>query len=262
MYNYFIQAYSTYKGLFYWLNWPGYISNVFLRPMVMVLTYALLGRFALNPDAARDYALGVGVYSMMFILVGAISQSYTYDRFQGTIAFLFISPANRMVNYLSRMLLHYPNALIVFAFGFGTACLLVDIDFALVNWWAFIISIVITAASIAAFGQAIGVFAIASRNWMNTFGLILGAFIVFTGVIVPLSAFPPAVREICKILPMTNGLIATKMAFAGGAFSNIWSPILREALTGLVYLGLGYIGFRVFEKVVKRNGALEEDLMN
>jgi ABC-type polysaccharide/polyol phosphate export permease len=106
------------------------------------------------------------------------------------------------------------------------------------------------------------VVAIAIRNWMNVFGLILGAFIALTGVIIPITAFPPVVQEICKILPMTNGLIATKLAFAGGAFSSVWPPILREALTGLVYLGLGYIGFGVFEKVVKRNGALEEDLMN
>ena len=262
MYNYFIQAYATYKGLFYWLNWPGYISNVFLRPIVMVLTYALLGRFALSPEAARDYALGVGIYSMMFILVGAISQSYTYDRSQGTIAFLFISPANRLVNYLSRMALHLPNALLVFVFGFGTAWLLVDINFGLVNWGAFVLSIVITAASIAAFGQAVGVVAIAVRNWLNTFGLILGLFIAFTGVIIPLSVFPPVVREICKILPMTNGLAATKLAFAGGAFSSVWSPVLREALTGLVYLALGYIGFGVFERVVKHNGSLDAETTN
>jgi ABC-2 type transport system permease protein len=262
MYNYFVQAWSTYKGLFYWLNWPGYISNVFLRPMVMVLTYALLGRFALDLDAARDYSLGIGIYSMMFILVGAISQSYTYDRFQGTIAFLYISPANRLVNYLSRMLLHIPNALLVFIFGFGTACLLVNINFGLVNWLAFILSVFITACSIAAFGQAIGVAAIALRNWMNTFGLILGLFIVLTGVIIPLSVFPPVVREICKLLPMTNGLIATRLAFAGGAFSSVCYPMLREALTGLVYLFIGYIGFGVFETIVKHNGALEEDIMN
>jgi ABC-2 type transport system permease protein len=262
MYNYFIQAYATYKGLFYWLNWPGYISNIFLRPVVMVLTYALLGRFALSPETARDYALGVGVYSMMFILVGGIAQSYTYDRSQGTIAFLFMSPANRLVNYLSRMVWHFPNALLVFIFGIATACWLVDMNFGLVNWTAFIISVIITAASITAFGQAVGVVAIAIRNWLNTFGLLLGIFIAVTGIIIPLSTFPPVVQEICKILPMTNGLSAIKLAFTGGAFSDVWSLIIREALTGLAYLTLGYFGFVVFERVVKHNGALDTETEN
>ncbi len=257
MYNYFIQAYATYKGLFYWLNWSGYISNVFLRPVVVVLTFALLGRFALNPEAARDYALGVGIYSMVFILAGGITQSYAYDRSQGTIAFFFVSTANRLVNYLSRMLLHYPNALLVFFFGFATACLVVDIDFGLVKWASFIVAVLVTAASIAAFGQALGVVTIAVRDWFNTFGPILGILIALSGVIVPLSVFPPVVREMCRLLPMTNGLAATRLAFTGGAWPDVWPLVLREALTGLVYLFLGYLGFLLFERVVRNKGSLE-----
>ena len=262
MYSFFIQSYSNYKGLFYWLNWPGYISNVVLRPMVMVLTYALLGRFALNPEAARNFALGIGVFSMVFILVGGIAQSYAYDRSQGTIAFVFLSPVNRLVNYLSRMIIHLPNALIVFFFGLAAAWLLAGIDFGLVNWGGFIISIVITAASIAAFGQAIGVVAIALRNWLNTFGLILGIVMALTGIIVPLSVYPPFIQEFCKILPMTNGLTAAKLAFAGASFTSLWSLVLREALTGLVYLFLGYCGFWLFERVVKHTGALDAETMS
>ena len=222
MYNFFRQAYSTYKGLFYWLNWQGYISNVFLRPIMMVLTYAILGKFALSPDAARDYALGIGIYSMMFILVGGIAQSYTYDRHQGTIAFMFISTANRLSNYISRMVLHFPNALLVFVFGFATACLVVSIDFGQVNWLAFTIAVFVTAASLTAFGQAVGVITIAVRNWMNAFGLLLGIFIALTGIIVPLSVFPPVVREICKLLPMTNGLIATRLAWVSQMFGFLF----------------------------------------
>jgi ABC-2 type transport system permease protein len=261
MYNFYVQSYSVYKGLFYWLNWPGYISNIILRPIILVLTYAILGRFALDPTAARNFALGIGVFSMVFILVGGIAQSYAYDRSQGTIAFMFLSPANRLVNYLSRMTLHLPNALVVFFFGLATAWLLVGIDFGLVNWAGFVISIVVTAASIAAFGQAIGVVAIALRNWLNTFGLILGIFMALSGVIVPLSVFPPIVQELCKILPMTNGLAAAKLAFSGAEFSAIWSLVLREALTGLIYLCIGYIGFRLFERVVKHTGALDSETM-
>jgi ABC-2 type transport system permease protein len=262
MKNFFKQAFLTYKGLFYWLNWPGYISNVFLRPVVMVVTYTLLGKFALGPDAARDYALGIGIYSMLFILVGGIAQSYTYDRFQGTIAYLFISPEKRSVNYLSRMIFHYPNALIVFFFSFATVCLIVDISFGTLNWWAFILSIIITAFSISAFGQALGVVAIVVRNWMNTFGLILGLFIALTGIIIPVATFPPIIQEICKLLPMTNGLMATRLAFTGASFSDVAFLMARELITGLVYLALGYIGFEVFERAARHTGTLDAEISN
>jgi hypothetical protein len=57
MYNFLVQAYATYKGLFYWLTWPSYISNVFLSPIVFVMIYSILGRFALGTEAARYYGL-------------------------------------------------------------------------------------------------------------------------------------------------------------------------------------------------------------
>jgi ABC-2 type transport system permease protein len=257
MYNFFMQAWATYKGLFYWLNWPGYISSILLRPVVVVIMYSILGRFALNPEAARDYALGVTVYSMVFVLLGGIVQSYTYERVLGTLSFLYVSPANRLVNFTSRVVFHYPNALLAFTTGLITAWLVVDINFGLVNWIGFITSLLVTAVSITAFVQCLAIFVIVFREWLSTFGLILGILLVFTGVIIPVSVFPPVIQEFCRILPMTNGLSAIRSAFVGAAFAEIYLIVLREALTGLVYFTVAFIGFRLFESLVRRMGILE-----
>jgi ABC-type polysaccharide/polyol phosphate export permease len=257
MYNFFTQAWATYKGLFYWLNWSGYISSILLRPVVVVIMYSILGRFALNPEAARDYALGITVYSMLFALLGGIVQSYSYERVLGTLSFLYVSPANRLVNFLSRVVFHYPNALLSFTTGLITAWLVAGIDFGPVNWTGFIISLLVTAASITAFVQFLGTFVIVLRDWLNTFGLILGILLVFTGVIIPIGVFPPALQEFCRILPMTNGLSAIRFAFAGATTYEVSLLILREALTGLVYLAIAFIGFRLFEYLARRMGTLE-----
>ena len=88
MYNFLVQSYSTYKGLFYWLNWPGYISNVFLRPIVFIIMFSILGRFASDPTVAQGYALGMALYSITYLLMGSIAQSYSNETNAG---YYFIS---------------------------------------------------------------------------------------------------------------------------------------------------------------------------
>jgi len=257
MYNFIVQAYALYKGLFYWLSVAGFISNVFVRPIALVLMYAVLGRFAGNPVAVQDYVLGVASYTMVMIVIPGLTQSYTYDRGQGTLAFLYASPANRFANFLSRMVFHYPNALLSFATSLITAWFIVDLNFGAVNWAGFFVALLVIAASIAAFGQFLGIFAIIFRDWSNVQAIAVGMLLILTGMIIPISIFPAGVQELVKLLPITNGLVAMRDAFIGLPLNQISGSILREMVTGIVYFTIGYTGFVVFERVAKQRGTLD-----
>lgn len=257
MYNFWVQSYSTYKGLFYWLNLQGYIANIALRPIVFVIMFALLGRFAQSPEAAQWYALGISVLSAR-IVVGGIAQSYAYERTLGTISFFIISPVSRFVNFLSRAVLHYPNALLCFAISLVTAWVIVGLDFGAVNWAGFITAVLVVAASLTAFSQLIGIFAMVFRNWIAVVVLPDNLLLVLTGVVIPLTVFPAGVVEFAKLLPITNGMLAIRDTFVGAPFSQVSGDILREAITGVVYYALGIIGFLIFERVARRRGSFEE----
>jgi ABC-2 type transport system permease protein len=140
MYNFWIQCYSTYKALYAWLNWKGYISGVVIQPFASVIMFSILGRFSSNPSAAQDFALGIAVASMMFVLSNGIAQSYQYDRNYGTISFFYVSSANRFVSFLSRCILHYPNALLAFSMGLLAAKAIMGIGFGNVNWGGLIVA--------------------------------------------------------------------------------------------------------------------------
>jgi ABC-2 type transport system permease protein len=257
MYNFLVQSYSTYKGLFYWLQWMSYVSNVILYPIAYILMYSFLGRFSRDPEASQYYALGIAGYAMAFIVVGGITQSYTRDRQLGTISFLFASPANRLVNYLSRGVLHYPNALLNFTFAMLGAWLIVDLNFGSVSWTGFAITVLVIAFSLMAYAQFMGVFAIVSRNWIGVMSVGNAVLFILCGAIIPITVFPAFIGELAKILPMTNGLFALRETFTGAPLSQVSGDILREFLTGLGYLTLGFLGFVMFERVAKRRGTLE-----
>jgi len=257
VYNFFVQSYSTYKGLFYWLSWMSYISNVFFYPMAYIVMFAFLGRFVRSPESAQEYALGIATFSMSFIIMGGTTQSYSNERGLGTISFLFLSPVNRLVNFTSRLIFHYPNALLSFISALFATWLIVGLDFGSVNWSGFIVATVVTAASLAALAQLVGIFSIVLRNWMGVIALAVAVLFILTGVIIPITVFPTGVQEFTKLLPMTNGLSAIRGTFSGAPFSQVSGDILREGLTGLSYYIIAFLGFLLFEQVAKQRGTLD-----
>ena len=257
--NFLVQVYTTYKGLFGWLNWFGYISNVIFRPVVLVLIYSVLGRFSGSPEGGRTYALGIACFTMAMNILPGIAQCYTYDRSGGTLSFFFASPANRLESYLARAVLHYPNGLLSFLSTLVAAWLVVGIDFSSVNWGGFILAVFTTALSIAALGEFLGPFAIAFRDWSNIQNILVGMILIFSGVIIPLNVFPVPIQEFARLLPITNGLVSIRSTFIGDPLAENSGYLIREGLTGLAYLGLGYLGFGLFEKVARQKGTLEQE---
>jgi hypothetical protein len=142
MTSYLAQALYCYKGLFMWLSWPAYISNVFLRPVLFVVMFAILGRFTRSPAEAQEYMVGMAAYSIAWIIIAGVSQSFYYDRVFGTLPFVFGSSVNRMTNFFSRGALHLPNGLISVATGLLVAWLVLDLDMS-PNWLAMSSSILL-----------------------------------------------------------------------------------------------------------------------
>jgi ABC-2 type transport system permease protein len=257
--KFFVQIGFTYKGLFHWLNWPAYISNVFLRPAVMIVMWAILGKFAIGTQGAQILILGMSVQQMNVIVTGGLTQSYSNETDYKTLTFFYVSPVNRLENFISRAVLHYPNALMSFVASMISAWLIIGMNFGTVNWVGFILVVLVIAASTTAFAQFVGMYALASKEWIPIFN-IAGNFIgLLTGAVIPISVFPSVIQEVARLLPITNGLFAVRAAFSGAPLGAIYGDILREALTGITYLLIAFIAFLYIETWSKRTGALSVD---
>ena len=258
MRGFFSQSYYTYKGLFMWLNWPGFISSIFLSPIASVLMYNLIWRF--NTGArTTDYVIGIIVYMMSFPCFDGIAQSYAYDRTFGTLPFVFATNTSRVVNYLARGVLHYPSAIVAFALGLITACLTNDIVLAPANWGLVVLAVLIIAFSIVGFSQILGIISVITRNWVSVQYLSLGILMVFCGAVIPLSAYPRFIGALGHIFPITHGLTAVREALSGGSFAAVRTDILYELIVGIGYSIAAYVAFRFFESHVRRTGSLQQE---
>jgi ABC-2 type transport system permease protein len=261
MYNFWIQAISYYRGLNDWYKGPPFIANFILFPIATILTWAILGRFALDAEAAKFFTIGQMASQSAYGILCASTMSYANDRWYSMLALLYLSPANRLLNFTSRCVLLYPIGLVICATCLVMIRLTTTVDFGAVNWPFLVFSLLVVNASILAFAQFLSIFSIVFREWLNTLAFALGIILILAGIIMPLSIFPGWVQEIGKLLPITNGLNAVRSAFDGEAFSAGGFSLLREAITALVYFFIGFGGFIVFEGVAKRKGIVDmEDI--
>jgi ABC-2 type transport system permease protein len=259
MYNFWVQVWSNYKGLYDWLNWRGYVANVVIYPMVGILMFSMLGRYTLDPEWAIFLAVGMTISFMNYNIVSAITMSYANDRWYGGLSFLYISRANRFLNFLSRCVLHYPTGLLSCLISIIMIRLTTTVDFGLVNWPVLILTLLMVNVSICAFAQFLGIFSIVFTEWLNTLAFSLSVCFILTGGVFPLEVLPKALQQVGRLLPMTNGLLAIRASFKGAPLGDVYFNIIREALTGIVYFAIGYLCFVLFEKVAKRRGTLDRE---
>jgi ABC-type polysaccharide/polyol phosphate export permease len=251
------QALLSYKGLFLWLNWPAYVSNVFLRPGLIVAMFALMGQFARGDGAAEAYVIGLTAYSVPSIVMGGVLQSFYYERAFGTLSYLFASPAPRASTFFARGMLHLPNALLAVGAALLLSALLLPIDTARADWGAMTLCFCVMAASCTACALCWGSLCIFFRDWQSFYSLAITVFLVFTGAIIPRDSLPPVAHEFGALLPTTFGIEGLRDAFEGAGVTTIGRKLALEALVGAAYAAGGLWGFRALEAHARRSGAYE-----
>lgn len=251
------QSLYSYKGLFLWLNWPGYISNIFVRPVLLVTMFSLTGRFARGEAAAEAFAIGMVAYGVPNLLLGGIMQGFYYERAFATLSILFASTTNRLQTYLSRGVLHWPSVLLSIVASLVGARLVVGLEFADANWAAVSAAFLVLSTSATLFALSLGNLCIPIRDWQAPYGATQIAFLTLTGAIIPRSDLPAGLSQLGSLLPITHGLEAARAAFAGAGLSTVSDELALEAIVGLGYAVGGYALFRVLEAYARRSGAYE-----
>ena len=251
------QAFLSYKGLFLWLNWQGYTFQVLVRPSLMLAMYVLAGRFAGAVDA-DTYMSGLIAYAVPAVLFGGIFQAFYYERAFGTLSFVFVAPGSRLIVYLTKGFLHYPNAVLSALVVMLTAPFLVGMELAGLNWPTAIFSLMLMGASCTAFAMFVGNLAIVSRNFNYYLGSVSGAMLGLTGMVIPRGELPLFLGEVGAVLPITHSLVAFRAAFAGDGLAAVWDHLGLELLVGLAYTVAGAIFYQLIESEAKRRGIMED----
>ncbi|MFP4364684.1 MAG: ABC transporter permease [Spirochaetia bacterium] len=249
-------AVLSYRALFRWFKPVTYAASKIIMPLAQMLFFVLLGTFG-GAAPASFYIIGNSLQIAAISGIYGVTMSIGGDRWDGTLVYVFGSPANRLVLFFGRSVVHIIDGIIGVCIGFTWGVLLFGISIPFGSAGILFLAVLITVYSTSGLGLLMGCIGLISRNVMFVNNTVYFLLLLFSGANVPLEQLPGWMNVISQCLPLRNGIIAARSIFSGGSTEFALQHILLEFGVGSVYLLLGYFLFRWFEKQAKNSGSLE-----
>jgi ABC-2 type transport system permease protein len=254
---FFDGALLSYIALFRWLRPSTYIASMVLGPLAYILFFVFLGRYATGVSNASFYVIGNAVQMVAFSGIYGVTMSISGDRWDGTLPYLFGTPANRLALFFGRAFMHVINGSFTVVISLLWGVVLLGLDLSQTNLPALGVIILVTAFSTCALGLLFGAVALMTRNVMFVNNTVFFLLLFFSGANIAIDTLPAWMRTISLGLPLTRGIAAARQVVAGAELSDVAPLLLGEAGFGVIYIALGYALFSWFEFQAKRRGTLE-----
>lgn len=254
---FFDGAILSYIALFRWLRPMTYIASKVFGPLTYMLFFVFLGKFATGGANTSFFVIGNAIQLVANSGIFGVTMSVAGDRWDGTLPYLFGTPANRLSLFFGRAFMHVIDG------AFGTVLcllwgvLLLGLDLSHADFPALATVIVVTAFSTCGLGLLFGSLSLVTRNVMFVNNTVFFLLIFFSGANIALETFPDWMRAISYSLPLTRGIAAARLIVDGAGLGQVGSLLAVESLFGVFYIAIGFAMFRWFELQAKRRGTLE-----
>ena len=247
----------SYIALFHWLRPTTYLASKILMPLAQILFFTFLGTYATGRGNASFYVLGNAVQIAAVSGIYGVTMSIGGDRWNGTLPYLFGTPANRLFMFLGRSFVHILDGMLGVVIGLLWGVLLLGVDLSHANLAALGLTILVTTLSTSGLGLLMGCISLVTTNVMFVNNSVYFMLLIFSGANVPIASMPAWMQAVAWSLPLTRGIASARLLIGGASLAEVSPLLLGEFVLGIVYVVLGYGLFRWFETQAKRRGTLE-----
>ena len=247
----------SYIALFRWLQPATYLASKIVMPLAQILFFTLLGTFATGRGTTDFYVIGNAMQIAAVSGIYGVTMSIGGDRWEGTLPYLFGTPANRLTLFVGRAFMHVLDGMLGVVIGFAWGVLLLGLNLSRTDLPALALTILITTFSTSGLGLLMGCISLISLNVMFINNAVYFGLLIFSGANVPISTLPPWMQAISAMLPLTRGIAAARALIAGASLADVAPLLGGEFLIGVVYVFAGYLLFRWIEFQAKQRGTLE-----
>jgi ABC-2 type transport system permease protein len=250
-------ALLSYIALFHWMRPIQYMASKILMPLAQMFFFVYLGTYATGSANASYYIVGNALQIAAVSGIYGMTMSIGGDRDSGTLAYIFGTPANRLVVFMGRAFMNIMDGTLGVIIAFTWGVILMGLDLSNTNIQDLALTIVITTISTCGLGLLLGSIALITVNVMFVNNFVYFLLLIFSGANVRMDQVPAWVQLISLSLPLTRGISAARLLVQGAGFADVAPLLLGELGIGLVYGVLGYLLFASFEVIAKRRGTLD-----
>jgi hypothetical protein len=240
-----------------WSSPLPYAANVMIRPLCVMLMFAVTARTALGPEVAAFFVIGSSAFAVPWVIRGGLLDGFQNERESATLGIHFTSNGGRLLPFLARGVLHGPNAVVAVGFSFLGAVLFLDYSLADVNWLAAAICLAAMIGSVVGLCLLLGTFTIVLRDTIFIGNSAMVFFLTLSGGYIPREDLPAVLRTVSEFLPMAHGIEGMREAFDGANPGAVADEVGAELLVGLALTAIGYALFRLFERYAIKTGRYE-----
>jgi ABC-2 type transport system permease protein len=222
----YVQRQSAY--LIELVRWPIFPVLYFVT---LYLTYSVSGREAVNGYPTAGF-LVIGVIGMVLWTSNLWASGYAieFERLEGTLQSLFLSPASRSAVVLgygagSLLIMVVPTSVALLAIT-----LTLQIPFSVSSITAVALSIIGMVLASIALGYVLAGFFVLTRRANVIANFLQTPVYVLSGAVLPVDQLPEPLQVFARIFPLSHGMDAVRESLlAGATLSDV-----QFSLTGIV----------------------------
>jgi ABC-2 type transport system permease protein len=206
--------------------------------------------------------VGALVWNYISVVFGAISETITWERWEGTIEYTFMAPISRLTHLFGTTIFAIFYGVIHTAVILTVVSFFFDVSLAQANWLSAVLLLIFGSFSFVGVGILAAVLPLLfpERGAQMT-NVINALILLFSGVYFPISVLPGWMQLISKISPAYYVLDGTRQALLQSA--TVWEiaqPYLLPLLViGIIMVPLGLWVFLATERFAKRTGRLKRN---
>ena len=254
--NYFL----TKRYLMWEIVWLVYVT---VNAMAITFIGAGAQEFGgMNIDIERymTYLLvGALLWNYLSMLFDVLSETVSWERWEGTIEYTFMSPSSRVTHLLGMGLYAVVYGILQTALTLGVCYLFFDLDLGRANYWGALLILAVCSVSLVGFGIVAAVLPLLSpEKGQQVSYIVSSVLLLVSGVYYEVDVLPGWMQAIATVSPVTYALQGARAALLDGAgAAQLWESLWPLLIMGVVFVPLGIFIFHLGESYAKRTGKLK-----
>ena len=213
-----------------------------------------------DPARATTFLLiGSMLWSYLSMIFDLLSETVSWERWEGTIEYTFMAPASRATQLIGMGIYAVAYGIVRLIIMLGAISLFFDLSLQNANYAAAVGILAICSLSLVGFGMVAAVMPLLSpEKGQQVTSIFTAVLLLISGIYYSVDVLPGWMQPLANISPVYYALNGIRAALLDGAtFASQWSNIWPLLIMGAIFPPLGLYLFSRGEIYAKKTGLLK-----
>ncbi len=226
------------------------------------LTIGFIGVNFGGENVARNTTfllIGTLLWSYLSMIFDLLSETVSWERWEGTIEYTFMSPASRVSQLVGMGIYAIAYGIVRTIVMLGAISLFFDMTLGGANFAGALALLAICSISLVGFGMVAAVMPLLSpEKGQQVTSIFTAVLLLISGIYYNVDVLPGWMQPLAVISPMYYALAGIReMLLEGASFSSQWHNVWPLLIMGMIFPPLGMWLFQQGELFAKRTGRLK-----